>query len=66
MTAFKPRQDEQGEPCLVVDGYDVWQGISGWWHARQLGSDSPDWDVSGEDLEDLRDMIRRYEVRQGA
>ena len=60
-------QRENEEPRAVIEGYDVWQGVSGCWHARQLGPDSRRvWDASGEDLGDLRDMVRRFEARQSA
>jgi hypothetical protein len=39
-------------------GWEAWQGIDRLWHARIRGATPPVM-VHGEDLVDLRDMIRR-------
>jgi hypothetical protein len=43
-------------------GWRVWEGVSGLWYARWLGS-SPPIVVKGGDLTDLRDQIMREVIR---
>jgi hypothetical protein len=61
-------QRERAEAAVIAaefPGWEAWVGVDNLWHARQKGTErTPENRVTGEDPEDLRDMIRAWIERQ--
>ena len=55
----------ESEPAALAARFphwEAWKGVSGLWYARRRGTSGAP--VSGEDAQDLADMIRRAEARR--